>query len=566
MKILGICHDVLISSACILVDGEIVAAIAEERLDRVKRSRGFPTKAINQILQLANLQLSDIDEIAIAWNPGIELETVQSGYLNGRIMRSEHMLQVPANLMKLSKQKATNLFNINHLWQDAPPVTFVDHHLAHLGSGYYLSPFDEAAVLVLDGYGERRSGLLAKATGTSVQELGDIKFPHSLGMFYGAVTQFLGFKPDADEWKVMALASYACSDNEYYNQMKELIRLKDDGTFELNLEYFEFYNYWSPNFYSNKFVDIFGPPRQTGSQIESRHHKIAAALQQVFEESITQILIHLHKVTQSNNLIVSGGCFMNSAYNGKITQFTPFRECFVGSCPDDSGTSIGAALYLYAEKTGKRPRPTCHNYWGSEFTQEEIWEVVQHYKIPNASLKDDVTGSAAIDIASGKLVGWFQGRSEFGQRALGHRSILADPRRAEMKDVINASVKYRESFRPFAPAILSERVQDYFECPPNLRIPFMEKVLPFLGSKEGEVPAVVHVDGTGRLQTVTPEISPLFHSLITRFEEKTGVPVLLNTSFNLNGEPIVDSPTDAIRTFYSCGLDILYLGNVRIEK
>lgn len=566
MNILGICHDVLVCSACVVIDGKVISAIAEERLDRVKQSRVFPKLSINQCVELAGLSLKDIDEIAVAWNPAIELETIQSGYLTGRVMRSEHMLQVPAQLMRLSGKRAVNMLSINDLWQDAPPVTFIDHHLAHLGNGYYLSPFDEAAVLVLDGYGEWKTSLLAKVTGTTVHKLGEVKFPHSLGMFYGAVTQFLGFKPDSDEWKVMALASYASPNNDYYERMRELVKVYTDGTFKLNLDYFGFYNYGHPYWYSDRFIDAFGAPRQQGESLDLRHQQIAAALQQVFEESATKILISLHHSTGLDSVVVSGGSFMNSVYNGKITKVTPFQQCYISSCPDDSGTSVGAALYLYAAKTGKRPHSCAHNYWGNEFSQEENWETIERYKIPNATVPSNVLEAAAADIADGKLIAWFQGRSEFGQRALGHRSILADPRREEMKEVINSAVKFRERFRPFAPAILSERVSDYFDCPPNTTVPFMEKVLPFRDFRKSQVPAVVHIDGTGRLQTVDPVASPRFYGLIKSFEARTGIPIVLNTSFNLNGEPIVDSPTDAIRTFYSCGLDVLYLGNVRIAK
>lgn len=258
---------------------------------------------------------------------------------------------------------------------------------------------------------------------------------------------------------------------------------------------------------------------------------------------------------------------MNSVFNGKISQLTPFREHFIGSCPDDSGTSIGAALYLHSKRTGTRTfADSDDNYWGIEFSDEECWEAVSRYKLPNVEQCDDPSQRAAEDLARGRLIGWFQGREEFGQRALGNRSILADPRLPGTKDTVNAAVKYREGYRPFAPAILQERVSEYFECGAETRVPFMEQVLLFREEKRAEVPAAVHIDGSGRLQTVEADSSSRFCLLIEFSEKMTGVPIVLNTSFNLNGEPIVSSPEDAIHTFYSCGLDVLYLGNVRISK
>ena len=418
----------------------------------------------------------------------------------------------------------------------------------------------------MDGRGEKQTALLASADASGVHSLVEVEYPHSLGLFYGTVTQFLGFRPDSDEWKVMALASYESADNPYYEPMRELITVHDDGTFSMALEFFEYYNHWHAEMYGKRFVDSFGPPRAKADPIEARHKQIAAALQRVFEETLNRILAILHARTGMQRVVVSGGCFMNSVYNGKITAETPFDECFITSCPDDSGTSIGAALWLEFLRTGTRPAHFCeHNYWGDEFSDAECRETLEQYKIPFSTVEDP-SESAAADVEAGKLVGWFQGRCEFGQRALGNRSILADPRRAEMKDIINAAVKFRESFRPFAPAILKERVADYFVCHGETAVPFMERVLPFIEAKKEEVPAVVHADGTGRLQTVDEKSSPRYHALIRAFEKRTGVPIVLNTSFNLNGQPIVNSPTDAIQTFYSCGLDVLYLGDARVAK
>jgi len=566
LRVLGICHDVFICSAALVEDGRVVFAVAEERLDRVKQSRVFPVRAISACLEHAGIGFGDLDEIAVAWNPVIEAETLPPGYLSGRRWRAEHLMQVPARLLALAGKGAATVSRHESLWQGAPPVSYVEHYLAHIGNAAYLSPWERCAVLVLDGRGERKTGLLAEVDGVRLTVHEEIDFPHSLGLLYGAVTQFLGFRPDSDEWKVMALAAYADAENRYLEPMRRLVEVDERGRFTLALEDFEFFNQWHPRMFSARFEAEFGEPRRPGSELTDRHREIAAALQRVFEEAVTEILRHLHRRAGLDRLVVSGGCFMNSVLNGKITELTPFAECFITSCPDDSGTSVGAALYRCAELRGQRPvEASRHNYWGLGFSDEECMRTVERTRLPNAAVVEDPGAEAASDLAAGRLIGWFQGRSEFGQRALGHRSILADARRAEAKDEVNAAVKYRESFRPFAPAILAERAHEYFDCEPGTRVPFMEKVLRFRPEKRAEAPAVVHADGSGRLQTVGEE-SPRFRRLLESFAEATGVPLVLNTSFNLNGEPIVDSPEDAIRTFYACGLDVLYLGNVRIHK
>ena len=318
--------------------------------------------------------------------------------------------------------------------------------------------------------------------------------------------------------------------------------------------------------YSDAFVASFGPPRRPGAPLETRHERIAAALQRVFEEVVTKILVNLYERTRLRRLCVSGGCFMNSVFNGKLTSVTPFDEVFITSCPDDSGTSIGAALYLDAHRTGIRPAAGTPNHnFGPAYSDEECLAAVHRFKLPHEVLARPAE-RAARDLVEGHLIGWFQGPGEFGQRALGNRSILVDPRRADARDLVNAAVKYRESFRPFAPAILAEHVAEWFECEASDRVPFMERVFTFRAEKRAVVPAVVHVDGSGRLQTVDEHSSPRYRELITAFRTLTGVPLVLNTSFNLNGEPMVSAPEDAVRTFFSCGLDTLYLGNVRVTK
>jgi carbamoyltransferase len=566
MRILGICHDVLICSAGLIEDGRVVVAIPEERLDRNKQSRVFPTRAIQACLDQAGVTMADIDEIAVAWNPGIDAETTPSGWVDARRWRAEHFSQVPIRFLQSQAQRAADTISVQSLWPDAPPITYVDHYLSHFGNAYYLSPYDACAVAIFDGRAERKTGMLARARGTELEILQETNYPHSLGLLYGAVTQFLGFRPDSDEWKVMALASYAEADNEYLEPMRRLVDVHDDGGFSVDLSYLAYYNYWDGRMYGDRFAETFGPPRTGTEPLTSRHERIAAAMQEVFEEALIRILGRLHENSGEDRLVVSGGCFMNSVLNGKITDLTPFKEVFITSCPDDSGTSIGAALYLHGLRTGEHcSTAMTHNYWGPSYSDEECRAVVDRFKLVGEEATDPGK-SAAEDLAAGKLVGWFQGPAEFGQRALGGRSILADPRRGDAKELVNAAVKYREGFRPFAPAILAEKVAEWFECEPDTRVPFMERVHQFRSEKRDAVPAVVHVDGSGRLQTVDAHANPRYHRLISQFEELTGVPIVLNTSFNLNGEPIVCAPEDAVRTFYSCGLDVLYLGNVRVTK
>ncbi len=565
MKVLGICHDVLICSAAIVVDGEIVFATPEERLDRVKQSRGFPSRAIAKCLNASGLKWEDLDAVAIAWNPAIELETPFPGYIGGRRWRGEHLYEVPAQLMRIANCKSAEYFE--HSWGKGPRIIYIDHYRAHIGNAASLSPSKTCALAVVDGRGERQTALLGSITGTDIKVFTEVNFPHSLGLFYGAVTQYLGFKPDSDEWKVMALASYANENNKYKDVMKNIIHQDQNGGFKLNLDFFEFYNFWDSRMYSNLFIDTFGPPRGKDDPIEDRHQEIAAAMQLAFEETMANLLTALHKQADTSEVALSGGCFMNSVFNGKIEALSPFKKSYISSCPDDSGTAVGAALYVEMMQTGRRSTiSSSQNFWGEMFSDANCLEVATRFKLPNLEILKNPSERAAEDISNGKIIGWMQGRAEFGQRALGNRSILADPRRPEMKDLINAAIKYREYFRPFAPSILAEKIDDYFECNAVKEVPFMERVLPFKPGMGERVPSVMHIDGTGRVQTVNKDGSPRYRKLIEAFDKLTGTPIVLNTSFNLNGQPIVNSPEDAIQTFYSCGLDVLYLGNVRISK
>jgi len=569
MKILGISPaDVWLSSAALLEDGKITAAAAEERFDRQKMSKAFPVKAIDYCLREAKIEMADLDHIVMAWNPAIHIKSASQRYLSSIRWRGEYLYSVPSYILnQFTLPEVSHVEQRIHLKGKEMPITFINHHDAHAANAFFMSPYNEAAILTVDGRGENDTCLFAKGKGNQISRIKSVTMPHSLGLFYATLTDYLGFKPHSDEWKVMALASYGKRNNKYYKKVKELIKLKKDGEFELDLTYFTYYFFdKQPTMYSDKLIKLLGPQRRKEDKITQRHIDIANALQQIYEEVVTCQLRYLYKVTGSKNLTVSGGCAMNSVFNGKMKDVSGFKNVFVSSCPDDSGTSIGATLFMYNSLCGHKKRFTQqHNYWGPSYSNEEIKDVLDKYKV-KYKYSDKIENVTAGLISEGKLVGWFQGRMEFGQRALGSRSILADPRDEKTKDFVNSAVKYREGFRPFAPAILEGNVSEYFDLPKGFKVPFMEKVYMVKRKMRHKIPAVVHVDGSGRLQTVSRSQNPIFYRLINEFKKISGVPVVLNTSYNLNGEPIVCSPTDAIRTFNSCGLDCLAIGNYIVTK
>ena len=568
MKILGIAPDVWISSAALIEDGQVVAAAPEERFNRQKMSSVFPDHAIEYCLRQSGCSLGDVDRIAVAWNPGVHIRSASSRYTRMLRWRGEYLINVPGALMKhMGKPQIDGIEEIVRMSGQENHIVFVNHHLAHAASSFFMSPFEDAAILTVDGRGEDETCMWGNGHNNQIDKLQAVRVPHSLGLMYGTFTEFLGFRPDSDEWKVMALAAYGEEDTRYYNVVQELVHCLDDGRFELDLSYFAYYLFdKQPTMYTSKLQELLGPPRLPGQALDQRHFDIACALQRVYEETVSHMLSYLHAATGNPRLAMAGGSAMNSVYNGKIIETTPFEEVFIPSCPDDSGVSVGAALYAYHCVLGGQDRYIQeHNNWGPSYSRDQIDETLRQYKI-RAERHNDIARIAATLLSEGKLIGWYQGAMEFGQRALGNRSILADPRDVSSKDLINSAVKYRESFRPFAPSILEEHASEYFEYPVGDTVNFMEKVYPVRSDKRDVIPAVVHVDGTGRLHTVSQRTNPRFYDLISCFGDLTGVPVVLNTSFNLNGEPMVCSPTDAIRTFYSCGLDALVLDEYLVYK
>lgn len=561
--ILGINMSGRDSSAAVVVDGAVHFAVREERLNREKKTRRFPMLSIQACLEAVGRRLEDVDQVAISWNPTLNLERLNSAQSGVARYKPEHFYAVANHLLQLWPRETSVLAEQRlHFPSGVLEIAYVNHHICHAADSFLQSPFEDAAILILDAYGEKDSVTFARGLGTRIEILRTIPFPHSLGSFYGTMTQFLGFTPDLEEWKLMGASAYG-DPARYYPALRQMVFLREDGGFEIDLSYFNYPTFSRPTMYSDKLVALLGPARRRDEDLEQRHYDIAAATQRVTEEVVFHLLHHLHAVTGLADLCLGGGVALNCVLNGKIAEHTPFRRVWVGSSPDDGGTALGAALFLASRDPGFRRSPAVHNYWGPGFDDAQVELELRRYRLAYRRSAQPAREAAAL-LVQGKIVGWFQGRVEFGERALGNRSILADPRDALMKDRVNGAIKYRESFRPFAPSILDEHTADFFEGAHF--VPFMEKALVVRKDKQRLIPAVTHADGTGRLQTVRRDVNPRFWDLIHEFHELTGVPVVLNTSFNLQGEPIVCSPKDAIRTFFSSGLDALFLGPFVLEK
>lgn len=566
MRILGVAQDMHISSAALLEEGTVVAAAAEERFTRHKHTRAFPANAIRYCLRTVPGGLCGVDRIAVSANPAIDLSVPDGRYSGRARWYPEALYSVPNNLASLLDAPYEG--TTTQLLQSAAGTARIDyvyHHDSHAANAFFLSPFRQAAVLTVDGRGEDCTTLQAIGDGNTLTTLDRIPYPHSLGLLYGAVTQYLGFRIDRDEWKVMGLAAYGDAESSSYKRMRELVELGEDGRIALDLNYFGYYLSPARSAVSEAFTSAFGPARQPGDPFTQRHWDIAATAQRVLEDALLHLLRSLHQRTNLPQLAVGGGTFMNSVFNGKITSVSPFDEVFVSSCPDDSGTSIGAALYAHCVLAEMdRGLPMTHNYYGPGFDDAAIDAALCRAKL-RAERVADPAEVAARDVANGQIVGWFQGAMEFGQRALGNRSILADPRTTASRDRVNTAVKFREPWRPFAPSVLADDFADYFG-PDQAPVPFMERTLTVLPEARDRIPAVVHVDGTARPQSVTAADNALLYRVLRRARDLTGVGVVLNTSFNLAEEPIVCTPEDAIRTFYSSGLDTLVLGSWVLRK
>ncbi len=573
MKILGIDAYHGDASAALVVDGQLVAAAAEERFNRQKHCAGFPRRAIEYCLKEGGLRLRDLDHVGIARRPWVNWHrklrhVLTSGlWLSGRTWgRAAGAVSIGGARAKFSELEEGRL---------AARTGFhcVEHHLAHAASAFFVSGMDRAAILTLDGFGDFSSGLLGMGEGSRIRVLKRIHFPHSLGIFYTALTQYLGFPHYGDEGKVMALASLGKP--RRLNAMRELVRFDPERLIQLGLEYFNHHREgvamtWAEGspvvgpLYTPALEALLGTPaRKKGEPLTARYYDIAASMQAHFEVVVLELTRHLASLTGEAHLCFAGGVALNSVVNGRIREETPFRDLFIQPAAADDGTAIGCAFYIQHQLLGE-PRSFVmrHANWGPSFSDAEIEEVVKQAGL-SAKRLDDPESAAARAIADGHVVGWFQGRMEYGPRALGNRSILADPRRADIKQILNERVKHRESFRPFAPSILEEDVGRYFDQ--DYPSPYMLLVYKARADQVANIPGALHVDGTGRLQTVTADQNPRYHRLLTRLKELTGHGIVVNTSFN-DSEPIVCTPGDAIHCFLNTKMDVLFLGNYEVLR
>jgi carbamoyltransferase len=568
LLIAGLNTSGYVSSAALVQDGQLVYACAEERIDRQKQSKYFPLGALRSGLDFLGARIEDVDCFAIGYNPAISIGSRTRtgfsewpGYSGARFYSNPNYL-LPA-IGPADYEETLQIFR-----RRGGPETrlrYVAHHTAHAANAFLLSEFNRAATFTCDGYGERATTTFGTAGPDGLRTIKEIDFPHSVGSVYAAITQFLGFRPNSDEWKVMGAAAYG-DPARYRDAFRLLLSWGSGGGYEVDLSYFNYFDFDVSPMWRPKLETLLGPPRRVENALVQRHYDIAAALQELTENYLMDALRWLREETGLASVCMAGGVLMNCVFNGRAALDSPFEHMFVPYAPDDNGNSVGAALWTAWREGEVSPGSVSVTpFLGRGFSDEAIRDTLDRYKI-GYSRPHDIAEAAAAVIVGGHILGWFQGRAEFGDRALGGRSILADPRDAAMKDRINRAVKYREPFRPFAPAILAERQTEYFDIARPLPTPYMEKALPVRPEMRLRIPAVVHQDGTARLQTVEKREAPHLHALLNAFERRSGVPVVLNTSFNLNSEPIVDSPTDAIRTYFSSGLDALAIGPFLLIK
>jgi carbamoyltransferase len=578
MNILGINAYHGNASAAIVCDGRLVAAVEEERFNRVKYAAGFPSAAIRYCLDAAGLTIGEVDHIAIPRNPWARLGT-----------KLLYALKMPSFARERAKVLARFVGIPEALAQafDVAPEKIrgkyhrVEHHQAHLASTFFVSPFEQAALLSADGLGDFASTMWGTGRGHRMEIDGAIAFPHSLGLYYTAVSQYLGFRKFGDEYKVMGLAAYG--EPAYLEEFRHIVRTNGGVGFRLGLDYFRHHitgpdMTWSDAgktpeiaaMFSDYMAERLGPVRDPAAPVEKVHRDGAASLQARLEEVLFEMLRALHARTKQKAVCLAGGVAFNCVANGKIFDETPFEQIFLQPASGDAGLAIGAAYFVHHQVLG-RPRSFVmeNAYWGPEYTPEQVRAAVAASRLSAEGMEiselceEAIAREAAREIADGKILGWFQGRAEWGPRALGNRSIVADPRRPDMKDILNARIKHREMFRPFAPSILAEATGEYFEK--SYPSPFMTQAYSVRPEKRAEIPAPTHVDGTGRLQTVTQEANPRYWRLIREFGNLTGVPVVLNTSFNDN-EPIVCRPEEAVDCFLRTKMDVLVLGNMLVRK
>jgi carbamoyltransferase len=568
------------SSACLVRDGKLIACAEEERFRRIKHWSGMPAEAIRYVLQEGGLKLADVEHVTINRDPGVN-NFRRVAYALRRMPSPKLILNRIRNIRRAASFEDSLRAALPGETLRAQ-VHHVEHHLAHLASAFHVGNFEEAVCLSVDGFGDFASSAWGMGRGNGIQIDGRVFFPHSLGLFYTAITQHIGFPHYGDEYKVMGLAPYG--EPKYLEQMRQIVRVQSDGTFKLGLDYFRHHREnvhytWdncSPEIgtvFSPALEKLLGPARQKGETLDQRHKDLARSAQAMYEEACFALLQSLHARYQCPNLAFSGGCAMNSVANGKVYRNSPFKRMYLPAAAGDAGGAIGSA-FVVANRLGevKQRFHMDHGYWGPQTTDAEVRALLdsraaalQAERCTVEHITDEglLCQRTAQAITEGKVIGWFQGRMEWGPRALGNRSILGDPRRADMKDILNLKIKRRESFRPFAPSILREHVAEWFEQEDD--VPFMMEVFQVRAEKRAQIPATTHVDGSGRLQTVHQDTNPRYHRLIESYRALTGVPIVLNTSFNEN-EPVVCRPQEALDCFLRTKMDVLVLNDWMIQR
>lgn len=561
MNILGIScfyHD---AAACLMKDGIVVAAAEEERFTRKKHDTSFPINAVNYCLKEGGIVINQVNYIGFYEKPLLKFERLLSQHLemfplsfwsfyNALPSWLNEKLRVPSVIRKKLKYKGD--------------VLFIEHHLAHAASAFLVSPYEEAAILTVDGVGEWATASYGYGKGSDITLLKELRFPNSVGLLYSTVTAHLGFSVNNSEYKVMGLSPYGKP--AYYDNFKKIVNIQEDGSIEFDMDYFDYH--YKMTMPSKKFIEEFGPIRNPTDEVTQKHKDIAASLQKITEEILFKMLNHLYKETKMKNLCMAGGVALNSVANGKITKNTNFKDVWIQPAASDAGTSLGAAAYVHNTIIGNKRKYVMKSaYLGPSFSMGYIKNFLDNNKIAYKTFKSDeaLVKMTARLIYENHVVGWFQGRMEWGPRALGARSILSNAANTKMKDILNLKVKHREHFRPFAPVVSKEDVYDYFEIDKDEE-PFMLFVYPFREDKRKLVPSVVHVDGTGRLQTTSKEENPLYYGVIKEFEKLSGVPILINTSFNIRGEPIVCTPENAYKCMMGTGIDYLVMEKFLIKR
>ena len=570
MYILGIScyyHD---ASAALLKDGKIVAAAEEERFTRKKHDTSFPINAVKYCLKSQKIAIDDVEYIGFYEKPFLKFERLLSQYIDTFPWSYKVFL---SSMPSWINEKLRVVSKIRKELKYKGDVLFVDHHMAHAASSFLPSPFEKAAILTADGVGEWTTTAYGLGEGNEITLMKEIKFPHSIGLLYSTITAYLGFSVNNSEYKVMGLASYGDMNpetNPFYKKMKKVIDIKYDGSFRLDLSYFRYV--YTDRMPSDKLCRLLGGPvRKPKDTLTQKHKDIAAALQIITEEALTKILNHLHKETKCDVLVMAGGVALNSVYNGRILRNTPFKKIWIQPAAGDGGTSLGVACYIYNTLLGKKRGYVQENaYLGPEFSRQEIKKFLDENNIKYSEFKDEreIIEKTAKMIFENKVVGWFQGRMEWGPRALGARSILANPCNPDAKELLNTKVKHREIFRPFAPVVCEYDALEYFDCDRPVPGPtdFMLMVYPVFRKWHKKLPSVTHVDGSGRLQTIRRKQNPLYYDVIKEFGKLSGIPILINTSFNIRGEPIVCTPYDAYRCMTGTGIDCLVIDRFLVKR